>query len=89
MTSVKRRIAANLGANTLGRVLGVLIQLISVPVMLSHWGAWIYGEWILLSTMPSYLAMSDIGFGNVAGNEMTMLVSRGKKREALAGMFLP
>jgi O-antigen/teichoic acid export membrane protein len=83
MTSVKRRLLANFGANTLGRILGVVVQLVSVPVMLSHWGARIYGEWILLSTIPSYFAMSDIGFGNVAANEMTILVAGGKQDEAL------
>ena len=84
MSSVKRRLLANFGANSLNRVLNVLIQLISVPVMLSHWGAGVYGEWILLTTIPNYFAMSDIGFGNVAVNEMTMLVARGDEAEALS-----
>ena len=33
------------------------------------------GEWILLNTIPSYLGLSDVGFGSVAGNEMTMLAA--------------
>jgi hypothetical protein len=35
----------------------------------------LYGEWILLNTIPSYLGLSDVGFGSVAGNEMTMLAA--------------
>src|SRR4051812_26923185 len=83
MTSVRRRLLANFGANSLSRVLNLVIQLVSVPVMLSHWGTRLYGEWILLSTIPSYFAMSDIGFGNVAANDMTILVAGGKQDQAL------
>lgn len=86
MSSLKRRLIANFGATTFGRVVSLVIQIVTVPVMLEHWGARTYGEWILLSTIPSYLAMSDIGFGNVAGNEITMLVASGKRKEAL-GVF--
>lgn len=86
MTSVKRRIAANFAASALGKGIGALAQVVSVPIMLSHWGAGAYGEWILLTTVPSYLAMTDIGFGNVAVNEMTMLVAAGRRDEAL-GVF--
>lgn len=83
MTPLQRRLIANFGANTFGRISSVAIQIVAVPVLLRHWGAGLYGEWILLSTVPAYLAMSDIGFGNVAGNEMTMLVAAGKRQEAL------
>jgi O-antigen/teichoic acid export membrane protein len=83
MKSIRRRLLANAGATTLGRGLSVLIQLVSVPILLHHWGTELYGEWILLSTVPSYFAMSDIGFGSVAANEMTMLVAMGKRSEAL------
>ena len=83
MTSIKRRILMNLGANTLGKSLSVCAQIVSVPILLHHWGTRVYGEWILLSTIPMYFAMSDIGFGNVAGNEMTMLTAAGKRNEAL------
>jgi O-antigen/teichoic acid export membrane protein len=83
MTSIRRRLLANAGATTIGKGLSVLIQIVSVPVLLHHWGTGLYGEWILLSSVPTYFAMSDIGFGNVAANEMTMLVAMGKRDEAL------
>jgi len=76
----------NLGAATFGKVLSTCVQIVSVPILLHHWGTGLYGEWILLSAVPMYLSMSDIGFGNVAGNEMTMLVAAGKQGEAL-GIF--
>src|SRR3954454_17866012 len=83
MTSVKRRLIAGFGAGTFGRLANVLIQVVGVPIFLLHWGTALYGEWLLLNTIPAYFALSDIGFGSVAGNEMTMLVAAGKKDEAL------
>src|SRR5262249_20843907 len=75
---------AGFGANAFGRVATTLIQLCSVPVYLSHWGAGLYGEWLLLYSVPSYFLLSDMGFGTVAGNEMTMLVAGGNREEAKA-----
>src|SRR5215475_13685545 len=84
MSSVTRRLIAGFGANAFGRVATTLIQLCSVPVYLSHWGAGLYGEWLLLYSVPSYFLLSDMGFGTVAGNEMTMLVAGGNHDEAKA-----
>ena len=73
--SLQRRLIAGFGANTFSRLSTTLTQIFSVPVFLSHWGVHLYGEWILLNTIPSYLGLSDVGFGSVAGNEMTMLAA--------------
>ena len=73
--SLRRRLIAGFGANTFSRLSTTLTQIFSVPVFLSHWGVHLYGEWILLNTIPSYLGLSDVGFGSVAGNEMTMLAA--------------
>ena len=73
--SLKRRLIEGFGANTFSRLSTTLTQIFSVPVFLSHWGVHLYGEWILLNTIPSYLGLSDVGFGSVAGNEMTMLAA--------------
>ena len=83
MSSLKRRLIAGFGATTFGRLSNMLIQIVGVPIFLLHWGTTLYGEWILLNTIPAYFALTDVGFGSVAGNEMTMLVAAGKKREAL------
>ncbi len=83
MTSLRRRLIAGFGAGTFSRIMTTLIQIVGVPIFLLHWGTALYGEWLLLNTIPAYFALSDIGFGSVAGNEMTMLVAAGKKDEAL------
>ncbi len=84
MSSLKQRLIAGFGAGTFGRLSNMLIQIVGVPIFLLHWGTSLFGEWLLLNTIPAYFALSDIGFGSVAGNEMTMLVAAGKKDEALS-----
>src|SRR6201996_9649850 len=82
-TSLRRRLIAGFGANTFSRATTTVAQICSVPVFLSHWGVHLYGEWILLNTIPSYLGLSDVGFGSVAGNEMTMLAAAQDFEQAL------
>jgi O-antigen/teichoic acid export membrane protein len=43
-----------------------------------------YGEWLILSAVPLYVALSDLSFSAVAGNSMTMLAAAGKREEAAA-----
>lgn len=81
--AVKRRLAAGFGVNVFSRGVATLIQLVSVPIFLRHWGTDLYGEWLLLNSIPSNFALSDIGFGSTAGNEMTMLMATGRQAEAL------
>jgi O-antigen/teichoic acid export membrane protein len=83
VSSVARRLLLGFGANSFGRVMTTLVQIVSVPMFLQHWGTALYGDWILLNAIPGYFALSDVGFGSVAGNEMTMLMGQNKSAEAL------
>jgi len=76
------RIARGLAANAAGNALTIIVQLVSVPVLLGSWGVNQYGEWLILSAVPLYIALSDLSFSTVAGNSMTMLASAGNRREA-------
>jgi O-antigen/teichoic acid export membrane protein len=80
---VHKRLAAGFGVNILGKGTSTLIQVVSVPIFLKHWGVDLYGEWLVLNSIPSYFALSDVGFGSTAGNEMTMLMATNKQEEAL------
>jgi len=82
-SSLHGRLIRGLGASALGPVVTIIIQFISVPVFLHYWGAKLYGEWLILSAIPSYLALSDVGFGNVAASDMTMSVAAGQREAAL------
>lgn len=77
------RIGRGLAVNVAGNAITALIQLVSVPLLLAAWGVATYGEWLILSAVPTYLALSDLGFATAAGNSMTMLAAHGKRSEAV------
>lgn len=81
--NLKSKLLRNLGANAYGQLITVAIQLVSVPLFLHYWGVKLYGEWLILSAIPAYLSLSDIGFASVAANDMTMRVAKGDKQGAL------
>ncbi len=82
-SSVKRRLTLGFISNWISRLASTIIQLVQVPVFLHFWIVPVYGEWMILNSIPSYLSFSNIGFGSVAGNEMTMLVAREDREGAL------
>ena len=82
-TSLLRRISRGLGATALGYGFTLFAQVVSVPLFLKFWGVQLYGEWLVLSTVPGYFAMSDVGFSSVASNQMTMQVADGDYEGAL------
>jgi len=80
---VASRLFKGVFANSFSQSVTVVIQLVSVPLLLFFWGVDLYGEWLVLSAIPVYLSMSDLGFGAGAANEMTMLVAKGNRKSAL------
>jgi hypothetical protein len=82
-SSVKRRLTLGFISNWISRLASTIIQLVQVPVFLHFWSVPLYGEWMIVNSIPSYLSFSNIGFGTVAGNEMTMMVAREDRAGAL------
>ncbi len=79
-TMSAQRIIKAFIAHGLGQAVSVFAQIVSVPLFLSVWGAAKYGEWILISTIPTYLALSDLGLSTVAANEMDQRAAIGDHR---------
>lgn len=65
-----KRILRGMGANAMTQVVTLVLQFLLVPLMATQWGLERYGVWLLLFTIPSYLAQGDFGFGTAAGNDM-------------------
>ena len=76
------RIVASTGSNAYAQATTIAIQLLSLPLFLAHWDLATYGQWLILSAVPSYLAMADAGMITAAGNRMTMLVGENQPRAA-------
>jgi O-antigen/teichoic acid export membrane protein len=81
---VRSRLFRGVGANAYSQAVSFLIQFGSVPLLLSAWGAHTFGLWLVISAIPSYLALSDFGFSGAAGNDMTLAAARGAHAEARA-----
>lgn len=78
-----RRIAAGIGMTAFDKLVVAGTQLALVPILATHWGLALYGQWLLLATLPQFLSMSDFGFATAAGTRMTMAAARGERDEAV------
>lgn len=59
-----------------GKAVAAFGQLLLVPVLANAWGVALYGQWLMLATIPVFLAASDLGFGVAAGNRLIGQVAR-------------
>jgi O-antigen/teichoic acid export membrane protein len=73
--SSRKRLIAGFWATALGPLVTLLVQVVSVPLFLHYWGSHLYGEWLIMSAVPMYLSISDMGFGSVAGNDMAIRIA--------------
>lgn len=78
-----RRLLHGAGANFIGKIWVLIIQLISVPVMSASWGVEGFGVWLMISAIPTYLALSDFGLGVAAGVDLTGAMERGDHEAGL------
>lgn len=74
--AIRARIWAALGAGAFSQVISLVIQLGSLPLFLMQWDPSRYGVWLMLSAIPAYLSMADVGLVTTAGNRMTMALAR-------------
>ena len=77
--ALRDRLIKGLGAQGYGQAVNILIQVVTVPLLIHAWGVTLYGEWLILSAIPVYLAMSDVGFTTAAQNDMTIAVGKGDR----------
>lgn len=81
--SVRTRLVGALASTTFGYGITMVLQIATVPLLLSTWGPSLYGEWLLVSTIPGYLAVSDLGLGSAIGNDMAISTARGDRASAI------
>jgi len=66
-----KRLCQGIGANFLGQIINIVSRILLVPLFLLAWGADIYGEWLLLSSMVAYLSLTEMGAQLYIVNRMT------------------
>lgn len=75
VSSLRSRIFKSSGANVLGIIARIAQQLLVVPIFLTAWSPQLYGEWLLVSAIPTYIALSDFGFMAAGSNELARRAS--------------
>lgn len=87
MTPIARlartRLAQGTAMGFYGLAVQLGIQLVSVPVLTRQWGVAGYGIWVLLFTVPSLLAMADLGLTTAGANSMTEAAAKGERERAV------
>lgn len=72
----------------------ILLQFVTTPMLIAIWGASQYGIWVIVSALPAYLVLLDLGFSQTAANDMSMKMGHddpvGARRtyESLVCLFL-
>lgn len=82
LPTLRERLLRGAQAQVVAHAARVVAQVASVSVLIASWGLQRYGDWLLLSAIPTYLAFSDVGFTGAATNEMTMAAGRGDHERA-------
>jgi O-antigen/teichoic acid export membrane protein len=70
-------------ANFIGKASVALVQLLSLALLPRLWGADGFGLWLMISTIPTYLAFSSLGFGDAAATYMTHSLATSERLSAL------
>ena len=78
------RLARGLGANGLMQMSQLFMRLAEIPLLLSFWGAQGYGEWLMITALPTALALSDGGLTKTAQRQMTMQIAGQNEEGAIA-----
>lgn len=80
--STEKRILKNGLAAIIQKAIKICEQLLLIPFFIKYWGAGYYGEWLTLTVVPSFLALSDFGFGSSAANTFLLKYASGDERGA-------
>lgn len=67
-----------------GQLTQIVVRLLEVPLFLHFWGAQRYGEWLLITAIPSLLTFGDFGVSQGAVRSMTTATAAKQTDEALA-----
>jgi O-antigen/teichoic acid export membrane protein len=76
-----RRIAWSTAFGIAGRLAGVAVTLVSIPLLLSYLGLERFGLWLTLTSIIAMLGPLDLGIGNGLTTLISMAYGRGDKNE--------
>lgn len=80
----KSRLFKGVAADGIFQFSQMFVRFVEVPLLLYFWGVELFGEWLIITSIPAYLSISDFGFTHVTAREVVMKVAAGDKEEAMA-----
>ena len=83
-SSLRSRMAKGISAQSFAQAVRILIRVSEVSLLLSFWGARLYGEWLMLAAIPAYLTIGNAGFSMVACRDITLRNGAGDYDGALS-----
>ena len=75
---ILKRILTGGKENIIDRIIAIVIRLLEPVIFLAFLSIETYGYWLILITIPYYLSISELGFGDVITNEINMLKEKKK-----------
>lgn len=76
-TSRRRNaIRRGISSNLIAQVVAIVIQLCTLPLFLHFWPIERYGAWLLITAIPAYVALADLGLGASLTNALLISASR-------------
>ena len=72
-----KRLFGSISAIFAGQIFNIAGNVAVVPIFLAHWSTGVYGEWMTLSSVVSYFAVTDLGMSAAAGNVTTAAYATG------------
>ena len=77
-----RRVAWGFVAQGYNQSATIVLQLVTTPLLIAAWGTSQYGTWMVVSALPAYLVLADLGFSQSAANDMSMKMAQADHRGA-------
>jgi O-antigen/teichoic acid export membrane protein len=82
--SIISRLGRGASVQVFSQIIQAVVRFAEIPIFISAWGVQLYGEWLMLVAVVTYLSMGDMGFVSAAGREMSMRSSAGNNEGALS-----
>ncbi|WP_166332533.1 lipopolysaccharide biosynthesis protein [Sphingobacterium chungjuense] len=75
-----KAIIKNLAANSFGMAINFVAQIAMVPLFITFWGVSKYADWILITALSTFFAMTDMGLNRASNNEFVIQYQRHEYR---------
>lgn len=84
VSSMGSRLKSGIFGQLFSQGVNVVYPLVSLPLLLTAWTLPQFADWAVLSAIPAYLSISDLGTVTVSSNEMAIALGRGDLGRARA-----